>query len=48
MTDVTFGHKELLYPAGGPIDFVYFPRGGARRLTATRGLLGDGQYRTKH
>ncbi len=28
-TEVTFGHKEVLYRAGGPIDFVYFPRVGA-------------------
>ncbi|QJX00871.1 Crp/Fnr family transcriptional regulator [Frigoriglobus tundricola] len=28
MTDVTFGHKDLVYRTGGPIDFVYFPRGG--------------------
>jgi CRP-like cAMP-binding protein len=28
MTDVTLGHKDLIYRAGGPIDFVYFPRSG--------------------
>jgi CRP-like cAMP-binding protein len=28
MTDVTLGHKELVYRAGGPIDYVYFPRTG--------------------
>lgn len=28
MTDVTFGHKDLLYQVGGPIDHVYFPRSG--------------------
>ena len=27
-TEVTFGQKELLYRAGGPIDFVYLPRAG--------------------
>lgn len=28
MTDVTFGHKDVVYRAGGPIECVYFPRGG--------------------
>jgi CRP-like cAMP-binding protein len=28
-TLVTLGHKDLLYRAGGPIDYVYFPRSGA-------------------
>lgn len=28
MTEVTFGHGDLLYRAGGPIDYVYFPRTG--------------------
>src|SRR5436190_629745 len=28
MADVTFGHKEVLYRAGGPLDYVYFPRAG--------------------
>jgi CRP-like cAMP-binding protein len=28
MTDVTFGHKETAYRAGGPIEYVYFPRAG--------------------
>jgi CRP-like cAMP-binding protein len=28
MTDVTLGHKDLLYCSGGPIDHVYFPRTG--------------------
>jgi len=26
MTDVTLGHKDLLYAAGDPIEHVYFPR----------------------
>ena len=28
MTDVTFGHKDVAYRAGGPMDYVYFPRSG--------------------
>lgn len=28
MTPVTFEHKMTVYRAGGPIDFVYFPRAG--------------------
>lgn len=28
MTDVTLGQKDLVYRAGGPIDYVYFPRTG--------------------
>jgi CRP-like cAMP-binding protein len=28
MSDVTFGHKEVAQRAGGPIDSVYFLRGG--------------------
>jgi CRP-like cAMP-binding protein len=28
MTDVTLGHKDLLYAAGDPIEHVYFPRSG--------------------
>jgi CRP-like cAMP-binding protein len=28
MTDVTLGHKDLVYRAGGPIEYVYFPRSG--------------------
>ena len=28
MTDITFGHKDLLYRTGAPIDYVYFPRSG--------------------
>jgi CRP-like cAMP-binding protein len=28
MTDVTFGHKDLVYRAGGPMDYVYFPVSG--------------------
>ena len=28
MTAVTFEHKMSVYRAGGPIDFVYFPRAG--------------------
>src|SRR5437870_4234161 len=28
MTDVTFGHKDVVYRAGGPIDHVYFPHSG--------------------
>src|SRR4051794_33826366 len=28
MTDITLGHKDVLYRAGGPLDFVYFPRSG--------------------
>jgi CRP-like cAMP-binding protein len=28
MTEVAFGHKELLYAVGDPIDHVYFPRSG--------------------
>lgn len=28
MTDVTFGHKDVLYRVGGPLDHVYFPRSG--------------------
>jgi CRP-like cAMP-binding protein len=40
MTDVTFGHKELLYQADGPIDYVYFPRSGI--LSAVI-VMADGQ-----
>jgi CRP-like cAMP-binding protein len=40
MTDVTFGHKDLLYRAGGPISHVYFPRSGV--LSAVVVML-DGQ-----
>lgn len=36
MTDVTFGHKDVLYRAGGAIDAVYFPRSGA--LSAVVGM----------
>ena len=28
MAQVTFDHRMAAYRAGGPIDFVYFPRGG--------------------
>jgi CRP-like cAMP-binding protein len=28
MTEVTLGQKDLVYRAGGPIDYVYFPRTG--------------------
>ncbi len=28
MTDVIFGHKDLVYRAGGPIEHVYFPYSG--------------------
>jgi CRP-like cAMP-binding protein len=28
MTDITLGHKDLVYRAGGPIEHVYFPRSG--------------------
>ena len=28
MTDITFGHKDVLYRPGLPIDYVYFPRSG--------------------
>jgi CRP-like cAMP-binding protein len=28
MTDITFGHKDLLYRASAATDYVYFPRSG--------------------
>ena len=28
MTNVTLGHKDVLYPTGSLIDNVYFPRSG--------------------
>ncbi len=28
MSESTFGHKELIYRAAGPMHFVYFPRSG--------------------
>ncbi len=28
MTDVTLGHKDLVYRPGGPLDYIYFPRSG--------------------
>ncbi len=28
MTDVTFGLKDVAYRAGGPVEYVYFPRSG--------------------
>lgn len=28
MSDATFGYRDVVYRAGGPIDHVYFPRGG--------------------
>jgi CRP-like cAMP-binding protein len=40
MTEVTLGHKDLLYRVGGPIDHVYFPRSGV--LSAVVVML-DGQ-----
>ena len=40
MTDVTFGHKGLLYPAGGLIDYVYFPRSGILSAVV---IMTDGQ-----
>lgn len=40
MTDITLGHKDLLYRAGGPIEHVYFPRTGV--LSAVVVML-DGQ-----
>jgi len=40
MTDVTLGHKEVLYRAGGPIEYVYFPRSG---LLSSVVIMLDGQ-----
>jgi CRP-like cAMP-binding protein len=40
MTDVRVSHKEVLYPCGGTIDHVYFPRTGV--LSAVIIML-DGQ-----
>src|SRR6185312_10230167 len=40
MTDVTFGHKEVAYLPGAPLDFVYFPTSGV--VSATIVML-DGQ-----
>jgi CRP-like cAMP-binding protein len=40
MANVTFGHRELLYQAGGPIDYVYFPLSGV--LSAVI-VMADGQ-----
>ena len=39
MTDVTLGHKDLVYRAGGPIDHVYFPRTGVVSAVA---VMDDG------
>ena len=39
MVDITVKHKEFLYHTGGPMDYVYFPRGGV--LSATL-LMSDG------
>ena len=39
-TTVTFGHKDILYRAGGPIDYVYFPRSGAISAVI---VMADGQ-----
>ncbi|OWK40345.1 Crp/Fnr family transcriptional regulator [Fimbriiglobus ruber] len=41
MADVTLGHKDLLYRAGGPIDYVYFPRSGVLSAVV---VMNDGQY----
>ena len=35
MTDFTFAHKEVAYRAGGPLDFVYFPRSGLMSSVVT-------------
>jgi CRP-like cAMP-binding protein len=39
MTDVTFGHKDVVYLPGGPIDSVYFPRSGVLSSTV---VMADG------
>jgi CRP-like cAMP-binding protein len=39
MTEVTLGHKDLIYRAGGPIDYVYFPRSG---VVSTVVIMTDG------
>jgi len=39
MTDVTFGHKGMVYRTGGPLDHVYFPRSGIISATV---VMGDG------
>jgi CRP-like cAMP-binding protein len=39
MTDVTLGHKDLVYRAGGPIEHVYFPRSG---VVSSVVVLNDG------
>lgn len=39
MTDVTFGLKEVAYRAGGPVDWVYFPRAGDMSAVA---VMDDG------
>jgi CRP-like cAMP-binding protein len=38
-TGVTFGEKEVVYPASGPIEYVYFPRSGMLSVVLT---MGDG------
>src|SRR3954463_9949363 len=40
MTDVTFGHKDVAYLPGGPIEYVYFPRSGVLSATV---VMADGQ-----
>ena len=37
MTDVTFGHKDLVYRAGGPIESVYFPVTGVLSAVVVMG-----------
>lgn len=33
MTNVTFGHRDVAYRAGGPMEYVYFPRTGIMSAT---------------
>jgi CRP-like cAMP-binding protein len=40
MTEFTFGHKDLLYPVGGPIEYVYFPHSG---IISAVLIMADGQ-----
>jgi CRP-like cAMP-binding protein len=40
MTRASFGHKDLLYRCGGPLDYVYFPRSGMLSAVV---IMNDGQ-----
>src|SRR5207237_899197 len=40
MTGVTLGHKDMVYRAGGLMDYVYFPRSG---VISSVVVMEDGQ-----